>query len=934
MGMEKTYNPQSIEERWYSTWEENGYFAPQGDGDPYCIMIPPPNVTGTLHMGHAFQDTIMDALIRYHRMLGDKTLWQPGCDHAGIATQMLVERKLNREGKTRHDLGREAFLEKVWEWKEESGGTISQQLRRLGTSPDWSRERFTMDEGMSKAVTEVFVKLHADGLIYRGKRLVNWDPVLHTALSDIEVLSEEENGHLWHFRYPLTDGSGSLVVATTRPETLLGDTAVAVHPDDERFAALVGKTITLPLVGREIPIVADDYVDPEFGSGCVKITPAHDFNDYALGQRHDLPVINVLTDDASLNDSVPECYQGLDRYEARKVIVADMDKAGLLVEVKDHKLMVPRGDRSGAVVEPYMTNQWYVDLTRKVQEDGRPGGHTAITQPSLDAVADGRINFVPGNWANTYNQWLGNIQDWCISRQIWWGHRIPAWYDDAGNIYVGNDEAAVRSQHGLSEELVLRQDEDVLDTWFSSALWPFSTLGWPEKTESLKTFYPGSVLVTGFDIIFFWVARMVMFGTRFMDGEVPFKDVYMHGLVRDSLGQKMSKSKGNVLDPLDIIDGIDLESLVLKRTTNLMQDHKAAEIEKQTRKEFADGIPGFGTDALRFTFASLASNGRDIRFDMKRVEGYRNFCNKLFNATRYVLMNTEGLDPTNIPEELNPIDRWIISRLQHTEAAVALHINEYRFDLAATALYEFIWNEYCDWYLEMAKPILTGDASDIEKQATRVTLVGVLEATLRLAHPFMPFITEELWQQVAPLANKSGPTISLQPYPISEDSKIDEQALAEIEWVKQVVMGVRRIRSEMKINPGKRLPLRLSQANSADLERLGRHEALLVFVARLDTITVLENDDDAPECAVALVDHLKLMIPMAGLIDKGAELARLTRETEKLTTEVARLSGKLGNPGFTAKAPAKVVEIEQQKLSDAQSSLTELEAQRVRIAAL
>ena len=917
--MEKTYNPQSIEERWYSTWEENGYFAPQGDGKPYCIMIPPPNVTGTLHMGHAFQDTIMDALIRYHRMLGDKTLWQPGCDHAGIATQMLVERKLNKEGITRHDLGREAFLDKVWEWKEESGGTITRQLRRLGASPDWSRERFTMDEGMSKAVTEVFVKLHADGLIYRGKRLVNWDPVLHTALSDIEVLSEEENGHLWHFSYPLTDGSGSLTVATTRPETMLGDTAVAVHPDDERFTDIVGKSITLPLVGREIPIVADDYVDPEFGSGCVKITPAHDFNDYALGQRHDLPVINVLTDNAALNDTVPEPYRGLDRYEARKRIVADMDAAGLLVEVKDHKLMVPRGDRSGAVVEPYMTNQWYVDLTRKVQDDGRPGGHTAITQPSLDAVSSGRINFVPGNWSRTYNQWLENIQDWCISRQIWWGHRIPAWYDDAGNIYVANDEASVRAQHGLADDVVLRQDEDVLDTWFSSALWPFSTLGWPEKTDSLNTFYPGSVLVTGFDIIFFWVARMVMFGTRFMDGEVPFKDVYMHGLVRDASGQKMSKSKGNVLDPLDIIDGIDLESLVTKRTSNLMQDHKAAEIEKQTRKEFSEGIPGFGTDALRFTFASLASNGRDIRFDLKRVEGYRNFCNKLFNATRYVLMNTEGLDPTNVPEQRNHIDRWIISRLQHTEAAVAEHINEYRFDLAATALYEFIWNEYCDWYLEMAKPILTGEASETEKQATRITLVRVLEATLRLAHPFMPFITEELWQQVAPLAGKSGPTISLQPYPLSDAEKIDPHALAEIEWVKQVVMGVRRIRSEMNINPGKRLPLLLSQANESDIERLERQKALLVFVARLDDITVLETEDGAPESAVSLVDHLKLMIPMAGLIDKDAELARLTKETDRLTKEVARLSRKLANPGFTAKAPAKVVEQEQQKLNDARS---------------
>lgn len=932
--MEKTYDPSSIEERWYSSWEENGYFKPQGDGDPYCIMIPPPNVTGTLHMGHAFQDTIMDVLIRYHRMLGDRTLWQPGCDHAGIATQMLVERQLNQEGLTRHDLGREAFLERVWQWKEESGGTITRQLRRLGASPDWSRERFTMDEGMSKAVTDVFVSLHEDGLIYRGNRLVNWDPVLHTALSDIEVLSEEENGHMWHFRYPLTDGSGSLVIATTRPETLLGDTAVAVHPEDERFQALVGKTITLPLVGREIPIVADDYVDPEFGSGCVKITPAHDFNDYALGKRHDLEIINILTDDAALNDSVPEKYRGLDRYDARKLLVADMDALGLLVEVKNHKLMVPRGDRSNAVVEPYLTDQWYVDLTRKVQPDGRPGGHTAITQPSLDAVSSGDVNFVPETWSRTYNQWLENIQDWCISRQIWWGHRIPAWYDDAGNIYVGTDEASARAKHSLSDDVVLRQDDDVLDTWFSSALWPFSTLGWPEKTESLDTFYPGSVLVTGFDIIFFWVARMVMFGTRFMDGQVPFKDVYMHGLVRDSSGQKMSKSKGNVLDPLDIIDGIELEPLVKKRTSNMMQPHMAAEIEKQTRKEFADGIPAFGTDALRFTFASLASNGRDIRFDLKRVEGYRNFCNKLFNATRYVLMNTEGLDPTNIPDQRNPIDRWIISQLQQTESTVAKHISEYRFDLASNALYEFIWNEYCDWYLEMAKPILNGDASDAEKQATRITLVSVLEATLRLAHPFMPFITEELWQQVAPLANKSGPTISLQPYPISEPSKVDEQALLEIEWVKQVVMGVRRIRSEMNINPGKRLPLMLAQANEADVDRLNRHRELLSFVARLDTITVLSSEDEAADSAIALVDHLKLMIPMAGLIDKEAELARLTKETDRLTKEVARLGGKLGNPGFVDKAPAAVVASEQQKLDDAKSSLAELEAQLIKIAAI
>lgn len=932
--MDKTYNPKAIEERWYNTWEENGYFAPQGEGKPYCIMIPPPNVTGTLHMGHAFQDTIMDALIRYHRMLGDNTLWQPGCDHAGIATQMLVERQINKEGKTRHDLGREAFLERVWQWKEESGGNITRQLRRLGASPDWEAERFTMDEGMSKAVQDVFIRLHDDGLIYRGKRLVNWDPVLHTALSDLEVLSNEEDGSLWHFRYPLTDGSGSLVIATTRPETLLGDTAVAVHPEDERFSHLIGKTITLPLVGREIPIVADDYVDPEFGSGCVKITPAHDFNDHALGLRHQLEVINILTDDAAMNDSVPEAYRGLDRYEARKRVIADMEALGLLVETKAHKLMVPRGDRSGAVVEPYLTDQWYVDLTSDKQADGRPGGHTAIIKPSLDAVASGRIDFVPGNWSRTYNQWLENIEDWCISRQIWWGHRIPAWYDEAGNIYVAESEAAVRAKYSLAAELPLRQDDDVLDTWFSSALWPFATLGWPENTDRLQTFYPGSVLVTGFDIIFFWVARMVMFGTYFMDGEVPFKDVYMHGLVRDSAGQKMSKSKGNVLDPLDIIDGIELEALVEKRTANLMQDHKAQAIEKQTRKEFADGIPSYGTDALRFTFASLASNGRDIRFDLKRVEGYRNFCNKLFNATRYVLMNTEGMDATHVPAELNPIDRWIISQLQHTEAAVATHIAEYRFDLAATALYEFIWNEYCDWYLEMAKPILNGDASPEQKQATRITLVRVLETTLRLAHPFMPFITEELWQQIAPLADKSGPTISLQPYPITDNSLVDQQALDEIEWVKQVVMGVRRIRSEMNINPGKRLPLYFAESSDVDNDRLLRHRELLVFLARLETITVLDGDAEAPESAVALVDQLKLMIPMAGLIDKDAELARLTKETDRLTKEVARLSGKLGNAGFTAKAPASVVDAEQRKLDDARASLQQMEQQRERIAAM
>jgi valyl-tRNA synthetase len=897
-------------------------------------MIPPPNVTGTLHMGHAFQDTIMDALIRYHRMLGDKTLWQPGCDHAGIATQMLVERQINREGKTRHDLGRDAFLDRVWQWKEESGGTITRQLRRLGASPDWSRERFTMDEGMSAAVRDVFIKLYDDGLIYRGKRLANWDPVLHTGLSDLEVLSEEEDGFLWHFRYPLSDESGSVVVATTRPETMLGDTAVAVHPNDDRYSSMVGKMIKLPIVGREIPIVADDYVDPEFGSGCVKITPAHDFNDYALGLRHNLQVINVMTESAAMNEAVPKAYRGLDRYDARKKVVEEMQAEGLVAEIKPHKLMVPRGDRSGAVVEPYLTDQWYVDLTREFQEDGRPGGFTAITKPSLDVVADGRIRFVPDTWARTYNQWLENIQDWCISRQIWWGHRIPAWHDEAGNIYVAEDESAVRKKYNLSDDTKLIQDEDVLDTWFSSALWPFSTLGWPEQTDALKTFYPGSVLVTGFDIIFFWVARMIMFGTRFMDGEVPFRDVYMHGLVRDSSGQKMSKSKGNVLDPLDIIDGIELEALVAKRTANLMQEHKAKQIEKQTRNDYAEGIPSYGTDALRFTFASLASNGRDIRFDLKRVEGYRNFCNKLFNAARYVLMNTNDLDPSVVPSESNLIDRWIVSRLQSTESEVTQNINAYRFDLAANALYDFVWNEYCDWYLELAKPILNGDASDHEKQATRTTLVQVLEAILRLAHPFMPFITEELWQQVAPLAGKSGDTISLQPYPACDETLIDQEALLEIEWVKSVVMGVRRIRSEMNINPGKKLPLLLSNATELDEKRCERHHNLLSALARLQCIDILHTADSEPDSAVALVDTLKLLIPMAGLIDKDAELNRLNKEIGRLENEVTRLSSKLANPGFTEKAPAAVVTAEKQKLVEAEASLQQLRSQLEKILAM
>ncbi len=933
--MDKTYDPHAIEQRWYREWESRGYFAPSGEGEPYCIMIPPPNVTGTLHMGHAFQETVMDLLIRYHRMRGFNTLWQPGTDHAGIATQMVVERQLNAQGQTRHDLGRDAFIERVWQWKEESGGAITAQLRRLGASPDWSRERFTMDEGMSAAVRDVFVKLYDDGLIYRGKRLVNWDPVLHTAVSDIEVLSEEEQGHLWHFQYPLSDGSGHVTVATTRPETMLGDTAIAVHPDDERFAHWIGKRVTLPLVGREIPIIADDYVDPEFGSGCVKITPAHDFNDYAMGQRHSLEIINLFTDDASLNDSVPADYRGLDRYEARRRIVADLDALGLLLKTDPHTLKVPRGDRSGEIIEPYLTDQWFVDLTSKQQEDGRPGGHTAITEPSLEAVRSGKVRFVPGNWAKTYYQWLENIEDWCISRQLWWGHRIPAWYDAEGNHYVAEDEAAVRLKHSLPDDLELNQDNDVLDTWFSSALWPFSTLGWPEHTQALKTFYPGSVLVTGFDIIFFWVARMIMFGTRFMDGEVPFREVYMHGLVRDSSGRKMSKTKGNVLDPLDIIDGIDLEALVAKRTANMMQPHLAQAIEQQTRKEFADGIPAFGTDALRFTFASLASTGRDIRFDLKRVEGYRNFCNKLYNATRYVLMNTEGMT-TSAPSTSagSVIDRWIEDQLASTTQAIHDNVANYRFDLAATALYEFVWNEYCDWYLEMAKPALGDSATPAARQATRETLLQVLESTLRLAHPFMPFITEELWQSVASRANIAGDSISRRPYPDPAGRQKDTAAAQEIDWIKRVVMGVRRIRSEMNINPGKKLPLLVADSTSHDRRCLRDHETLLMSLARLASIDVLDANSVQPDSAVAIVDDMQLLIPMAGLIDKQAELTRLNKELGRLEGEVKRLSGKLGNAGFTAKAPPAVVAAEQQKLDDARSALTRLSEQRGQIEAL
>ena len=926
--MDKTYDPSEIEPRWYQTWESAGDFAAQLNEDraAYCIVIPPPNVTGSLHMGHAFQHTIMDALTRYHRMRGDNTLWQPGTDHAGIATQMVVERRLAAEGTSRHDLGREAFVDKIWDWKAESGGNITRQMRRMGSSVDWSRERFTMDEGLSKAVTEVFVRLYDEGLIYRGKRLVNWDPVLKTAVSDLEVESSEEQGHLWHLRYPRSDGQGHVIVATTRPETLLGDSAVAVHPEDARYQDLIGQTLELPLTGRQIPVIADDYVDPEFGTGCVKITPAHDFNDYAMGQRHDLPLHNIFDDDACINDEAPAAYRGLPRFEARKRIVADLEAAGLLERIDDHTLMVPRGDRTGEVLEPYLTDQWFVKTG-------------PLAEPAIEAVESGQIRFVPDNWKNTYFQWMRNIEDWCISRQLWWGHRVPAWYDDQGRIVVGRDETEARQrwqeQFG-GEAPQLRQDPDVLDTWFSSALWPFSTLGWPDKTPEMQAFYPTAVLVTGFDIIFFWVARMIMMGLKFA-GDVPFRDVYITGLIRDAEGQKQSKSKGNVIDPVDLIDGIDLESLVAKRTAGLMQPKKARAIEKATRKDYPDGIPAFGTDAVRFTFAALASTGRDIRFDLGRVGGYRNFCNKLWNAARYVLMNTEdqdtGLD-SHADVTLSAADRWIISRLQATEATVSQHLDAYRFDLAAQALYDFTWNEYCDWYLELSKPVLTGDADAAAQRGTRRTLVRVLEALLRLLHPLMPFITEEIWQKVAPLAGATGRSIALAPWPTADSDKRDEAAEADVQWLQDFILGVRRIRGEMDIAPSKPIPVLLEHASQADTERLSRFEALIAFLARTESVTVLTEGEQAPEAAMSLLGSMRILVPMAGLIDKDAELARLEKQIAQSEGDVKRSEAKLGNERFVARAPEAVVNQERERLEQHRQTLAELKSQRERIAAL
>ncbi len=922
--MDKTYNPHSIEQRWYETWEQNNYFAPSGEGQPYCIMIPPPNVTGSLHMGHAFQDTIMDALTRYHRMQGDNTLWQAGTDHAGIATQMVVERQLNAEGKTRHDLGRDAFIKKVWEWKAHSGGTITRQLRRMGASLDWSRERFTMDEGLSEAVKEVFVRLYDEGLIYRGQRLVNWDPVLHTAVSDLEVISEEENGHLWHMRYPLADGSGHLVVATTRPETMLGDTAVAVNPQDERYQHWIGKKITLPLVGREIPIIADDYVDPAFGTGCVKITPAHDFNDYAMGQRHGLEMINIFTVDACINDNAPKDYRGLDRYAARKKVLADLETLNLLEKTEPHKLMVPRGDRSGQVIEPYLTDQWFVKI--------RP-----LAEPAIEAVETGRIKFVPDNWKNTYYEWMRNIQDWCISRQIWWGHRIPAWYDDKGNIYVARNEAEAREKYQLAKSMHLIQDNDVLDTWVSSALWPFSTLGWPEQTDAVKTFYPTSVLVTGFDIIFFWVARMIMMGLKFAD-DVPFREVYIHGLVRDAHGQKMSKSKGNVLDPIDLIDGIELEALVNKRTSGMMQPQLAEKITKQTRKDFPDGIPAFGTDALRFTFAALASTGRDINFDLNRIEGYRNFCNKLWNAARYVMLNMENVDADDLNSkdiELSVADRWIRARLSQTIHSINSAIGGYRLDLMAGAIYDFVWHDYCDWYLELSKPVLMSEhSSTAAKRGTRQTLINVLEQLLRLAHPIMPYITEEIWQRVAPLCGIYAPTIMREAYPQADDSLFDQDVMDDMDWIQAFILGVRQIRSGMDIKPGKALQVLIQNGSSQDKQRLDANSHYLISLAKLESISWLDEEDEAPESATALVGEMKLLIPMAGLIDKEAEQKRLSKEIDKKQQEYQRTEGKLSNSNFIDKAPPDVVEKERSKLSEIKVAIEKLQEQLEKISKL
>jgi len=919
--VDKAFSPADIEPRIYARWEASGYFAPSGRGPGYSIVIPPPNVTGTLHMGHAFQDTIMDALIRHRRMQGFDTLWQPGTDHAGIATQMVVERQLNAVGLSRLDLGRDAFIDKVWQWKAESGGQIANQMRRLGASVDWQRDRFTMDAGLSRAVTEVFVRLYQEGLIYRGKRLVNWDPVLKTALSDLEVVADEEVGSLWHLRYPLDDGDGFLVVATTRPETMLGDAAVAVHPDDERYRHLIGRRVRLPLTQREIPVIGDTYVDPKFGSGCVKITPAHDFNDYEVGARHGLPLINIMNLDASLNDEVPEAYRGLDRAVARTRVLADLGELGLVERVEQHRLTVPRGDRSNAVLEPLLTDQWFVDI--------KP-----LAEPAIRAVEEGHIRFVPDHWSAVYYEWMHKIKDWCISRQLWWGHRIPAWYDPDGRWYVARDEAEARAAHGIDPSVPLRQDDDVLDTWFSSALWPFSTQGWPEKTRELDTYYPTSVLVTGFDIIFFWVARMIMMGLKFT-GKVPFREVYIHGLIRDHDGQKMSKSKGNVIDPLDIVDGISLADLLAKRTSGLMQPQMKPAIEKATRKQFPQGIPAFGTDALRLCFARLATQSRDLRFDMTRVEEYRNFCNKLWNAARYVLMNVENQESSAEGAEFSLADRWIRARLGGMLARVEAGFADYRLDNVANALYEFTWHEFCDWYLELSKAVLQSEtASPAAKRGTRFTLINSLEVLLRALHPLAPFITEEIWQRVRVSAGAAGDTIMLCAFPNAADVETDPSAEPEMRWVIAFIEGVRQIRGELDIAPSRKLDVLLQNASSRDTEYLDRNLPYLMRLAGVDVPRTLGPAQAAPISAVAFVGTLEILVPMAGLIDPAAELARLSKQQHKADADLRKMESKLSNAEFAKNAPAEVVAKDQQRLSELRTELRLLAAQIARVTAL
>jgi valyl-tRNA synthetase len=944
MSLAPGYDPTQFETRLYQQWEASGVFKPRGEGEPYSILLPPPNVTGTLHMGHAFQHTLQDALIRYKRMRGFDVLWQMGTDHAGIATEMVVSRNLALEGKgeTRDSLGRDGFIEKVWAWKQTSGDTIERQMRRLGTSGDWTRSVFTMDPMAADAVREAFVRLFDEGLIYRGQRLVNWDPVLKTAISDLEVVNEEEDGSLWSIRYPLADGAtyehverdadgneilrevrDYLVVATTRPETMLGDTAAMVHPEDARYVALHGKQVELPLTGRRIPVITDDYVDRAFGTGVVKVTPAHDFNDYAVGQRHALPMINIFTPDAKVVDDagVPAAYRGLDRFEARKAVLADLEVQGLLLETKAHKLQVPRGDRTGQVIEPYLTDQWFV----KMDTLGARG---------LELAETGVVKFVPSNWINTYRHWMENIQDWCISRQLWWGHRIPAWYDAQGRVYVGRDEAEVRAKNGLAADVALTQDSDVLETWFSSALWPFSTQGWPNaefmQQRGFERYVPSSVLVTGFDIIFFWVARMIMMTDHFT-GEVPFRDVYITGLVRDAQGQKMSKSKGNILDPLDLIDGISLDDLLKKRTSGLMQPKMAEKIEKATRKEFPNGIPAFGADALRFTICALATHGRDIKFDLGRAEGYKNFCNKLWNATRFVLMNTEDYSASGTPEPKTDAERWILAQLARVAAEAEQHFADYRFDLLAQALYEFAWNQFCDWFVELAKPALNGDDA-AAADSTRHTLLYVLERLLSLLHPLIPFVTEELWQAVAPKLGVAETTIMLRPYPTAGELPVgDAQSEAAVEWLKAVISSVRRIRSELNVAPSKQVALLVAEGGDEDRARVARFDSQLRFLCKLDSIAALESAADAPASAAGVVGALKLLVPLEGLVDLGAERARLDKELKRVDGEIAKAQGKLGSETFVANAPPAVVDQERRRLIDWTAQREALAAQRAKL---